>query len=366
MQSCRETLLCRYHYDPLDRLVASTPLVQGNVQRYYLKDRLSTEVQGAVQRSIMQHDDQLLAQQQCQRGALETHLLVTDQQRSVLNVLGATQQHTLAYTPYGHRISQNGLLSLLGFNGERPDPVTGWYLLGNGYRAFNPVLMQFNSPDSWSPFGKGGLNAYAYCVGDPINKHDRTGHISQWVGVLLDKGKRTFSRSIVKLSRRKLKTPTGATSTPRTIQTPSIDELTPPSYDSLFPPSYNAAVPVAERRPLLQATTDFKSEAQFKIQRETAKYRINLSQLVLDKFPNIGQSTTTPFANNSPLYKNINSGQAFTAYRDTHTASLDNLHQEIHSGRYFPDVLTQLNENKLPGVNIYELPETITNLIRNG
>lgn len=82
----------------------------------------------------------------------------------------------IIYSPYGHRAPENGLLSLLGFNGERPDPVTGHYLLGNGYRAFNPVLMRFNSPDSWSPFGKGGLNAYAYCLGDPMNQTDPTGH----------------------------------------------------------------------------------------------------------------------------------------------------------------------------------------------
>jgi hypothetical protein len=53
--------------------------------------------------------------------------------------------------------------------------VTGHYLLGNGYRAFNPVLMRFNSPDNLSPFGKGGLNSYAYCLGDPINLQDSTG-----------------------------------------------------------------------------------------------------------------------------------------------------------------------------------------------
>ncbi|MGF6328323.1 RHS repeat-associated protein [Pseudomonas sp. BS3782 TE3695] len=172
----RETLLCRYHYDPLDRLVDCTPSAQVSVQRFYLKDRLATEIQGVVQRSIMQHDDQLLAQQQRQSGAVETRLLATDQHRSVLNVLAAVQRNPLAYTPYGHRPPESGLLSLLGFNGERPDPVTGCYLLGNGYRAFNPVLMRFNSPDSWSPFGKGGLNAYAYCAGDPVNQVDPTGH----------------------------------------------------------------------------------------------------------------------------------------------------------------------------------------------
>ena len=165
MQPHHQILLCRYHYDPLDRLADCTPTAQASSQRFYLKDRLATEIQGARQRSILQHEDQLLAQQQRQSDTVETQLLATDQQRSVLAILDATRPHHLAYTPYGHRIPENGLLSLLGFNGERPDPVTGHYLLGNGYRAFNPVLMRFNSPDSWSPFGEGGLNAYGYCVG---------------------------------------------------------------------------------------------------------------------------------------------------------------------------------------------------------
>jgi len=185
MPTHRESLLCRYHYDPLDRLTDCTPTAQASSQRFYLKDRLATEIQGARQRSILQHEDQLLAQQQRQSDTVETQLLATDQQRSVLAILDATRPHHLAYTPYGHRIPENGLLSLLGFNGERPDPVTGHYLLGNGYRAFNPVLMRFNSPDSWSPFGEGGLNAYGYCAGHPVIQSDPTGHTPRWVKAIL-------------------------------------------------------------------------------------------------------------------------------------------------------------------------------------
>ncbi|WP_224788108.1 RHS repeat-associated core domain-containing protein, partial [Pseudomonas fluorescens] len=99
-----------------------------------------------------------------------------DRQRSVLSLLNANPPCPLAYAPYGHRPLGNGLLSLLGFNGERADPMTGHYLLGNGYRAFNPVLMRFNSPDRWSPFGSGGLNACAYCSGDAVNFQDPSGH----------------------------------------------------------------------------------------------------------------------------------------------------------------------------------------------
>ncbi|VVP40731.1 hypothetical protein PS862_04867 [Pseudomonas fluorescens] len=154
--SMRETLLGRYHYDPLDRLVDCAPFEQEAIQRYYCKTRLATEMQGAVQRTIVQHDDQLLAQQQSKGDNTSASLLATDQQRSVLNALDANLPHPLVYTPYGHRPMENGVLSLLGFNGERRDPVTGHYHLGNGYRQFNPVLMRFTSPDSWSPFGEGG------------------------------------------------------------------------------------------------------------------------------------------------------------------------------------------------------------------
>ncbi|MFY0728190.1 RHS repeat-associated core domain-containing protein [Pseudomonas sp. NFX15] len=186
--SPRETVLCRYHYDPLDRQNGCTVLEQPVIQRFHCKSRLTTEIQGAARWSILQHDDQLLAQQNHLDVKVSTTLLATDLQRSVLNALDATQANPLAYTPYGYRPAESGLLSLLGFNGERPDPVTGHYHLGNGYRQFNPVLMRFNSPDSWSPFGEGGLNAYAYCEGDPVNRVDPTGHSLQGILDLLRRG----------------------------------------------------------------------------------------------------------------------------------------------------------------------------------
>ncbi|HEY3985132.1 RHS repeat-associated core domain-containing protein [Cedecea sp.] len=70
------------------------------------------------------------------------------------------------------------------FNGERLDPVSGTYHLGNGYRAYSPVLMRFICPDSWSPFAEGGINPYAYCKDDPINRADPSGHMSI-LGVML-------------------------------------------------------------------------------------------------------------------------------------------------------------------------------------
>lgn len=62
------------------------------------------------------------------------------------------------------------------YTGAYQDPVTGGYPLGHGYRHYLPALMRFNAPDDWSPFGAGGINAYAYCAGDPINRVDPSGH----------------------------------------------------------------------------------------------------------------------------------------------------------------------------------------------
>ena len=81
---------------------------------------------------------------------------------------------TSAWSPFGATSSQSS--SLPGFNGERADPFSGVTHLGNGYRAYSPVLRRFTCPDSESPFGVGGINPYAYCEGDPINNTDPSGH----------------------------------------------------------------------------------------------------------------------------------------------------------------------------------------------
>lgn len=170
----RETKLCRYSFDPLDRLVGILPLTDAESQRFYCKSLLATEIRGTLTYSIFQHEERHLAQQQRNGEAVETSLLATDQQRSIMLIRNGDRPVSIIFTPYGH--CSSGLLSLLAFNGERRDPVTGHYLLGNGYRAFNPVLMRFNSPDNLSPFGDGGLNPYTYCMGDPVNQNDPTGH----------------------------------------------------------------------------------------------------------------------------------------------------------------------------------------------
>lgn len=79
------------------------------------------------------------------------------------------------YSAYGYEVLEANQ-SLIGFNGNQRDVVSGCDLLGNGVRAYSPVLMRFCSPDTLSPFFAGGINAYIYCGGDPINFVDPDGH----------------------------------------------------------------------------------------------------------------------------------------------------------------------------------------------
>ncbi|HWT70132.1 MAG TPA: RHS repeat-associated core domain-containing protein, partial [Pseudomonas sp.] len=106
----------------------------------------------------------------------KTILLATDQGNSIFIAQDENEAQSSAYTPYGHQPLASNRLSLLGFNGELLDPRTQQYPLGKGYRSYNPVLMRFMSPDSLSPYGAGGRNAYAYCEVDPVNQIDSTGH----------------------------------------------------------------------------------------------------------------------------------------------------------------------------------------------
>lgn len=108
--------------------------------------------------------------------AIGVKFLSTNNYKSVFHTKTGDDHELFSYTPYGH--CQAIVLSntASGFNGEYPDPVTGNYMLGNGYRAFSPLLRRFICADSASPFGRGGLNAYAYCLCDPINNIDPDGH----------------------------------------------------------------------------------------------------------------------------------------------------------------------------------------------
>ncbi len=167
----------RYGYDAAGQLVLQQLGSEQTRELYYQGSVRVAEVlreSGAETRLV--HANGVPAATLTGRGA---YLLGTDRQGSVL----MSQQNTdtltrYCFTPYGQQAAEACNPDLPAYTGERLDPVGGGYHLGNGYRTYNPVLMRFTTPDSLSPFGAGGLNPYVYCLGDPINLSDPSGHMS--------------------------------------------------------------------------------------------------------------------------------------------------------------------------------------------
>jgi len=118
-----------------------------------------------------------------QKNHSRTVLLATDNRNSVIAEVVDGKTNQMVYSAFGYLSAEQEVTTRLGFNGELREAQSCWYLLGNGYRAYNPRLMRFHSPDSWSPFGRGGLNPYMYCVGDPVNRSDPTGHSPLFPGL---------------------------------------------------------------------------------------------------------------------------------------------------------------------------------------
>ncbi|WP_130903382.1 RHS repeat-associated core domain-containing protein [Pseudomonas sp. Sample_22] len=178
-------IVSQYRYDAHNHLLGVTQGSQAETLRFYQDDRLSRTEQGSRKIDYLYLGDQPLGQQE-QDDPAQTLLLLTDGKNSVLAESDQNELRKAIYGAYGERNPDDDLKCLLGFNGEVRDELSGWYLLGRGYRAYNPTLMRFHSPDSLSPFGAGGINPYVYCAGDPINFVDPTGHANRgvnWTGI---------------------------------------------------------------------------------------------------------------------------------------------------------------------------------------
>lgn len=77
--------------------------------------------------------------------------------------------------------SPESIRPLIGMHGERIDWISArsqLYHLGNGARSYDPMIQGFLSKDPYSPFSVGGINPYAFCGGDPVNRSDPSGYSS--------------------------------------------------------------------------------------------------------------------------------------------------------------------------------------------
>ncbi|MFA7891824.1 RHS repeat-associated core domain-containing protein [Pseudomonas putida] len=144
---------------------------------FYQANRLIAVKQGSDHRAVFRTVAVPLAEQRSVR--LGTSLLAVEGSGTVLQADCAGQRESHNYTAYGYDPKLPSPLTLLGFNGEILIVLDVDYALGQGHRCFNPVRMRFNTPDRLSPFEAGGLNAYCYCEGDPVNHVDPSGKMKK-------------------------------------------------------------------------------------------------------------------------------------------------------------------------------------------
>ncbi|MCC9006134.1 RHS repeat-associated core domain-containing protein [Pseudomonas putida] len=159
-------------------------------QLFYQKNRIDSVKVGQDARKILRSPESSLAE--ITSNDHKATLTLTDGKNSTIRSEAAGKPEIFSYTPYGRASNLPSQSSALGFNGERYDTLTESYLLGLGYRTYNPRLMRFLSPDNVSPFGAGGVNSYAYVGNEPINNTDPTGHLAIF-GIRLTRKIKLFS-----------------------------------------------------------------------------------------------------------------------------------------------------------------------------
>lgn len=146
-----------------------------NTTRFFMQqNRVHTSLSGNSAVVCLRAQSGTLAETRLEQESTRLALLAADSGDSVVCVKSQEKSESVAYNAYGVHSPNDIPPQRPAFNGHLM--VSDLYLLGNGYRGYNPVLMRFQSPDSLSPFDEGGLNCYVYCVGDPINFSDPSGH----------------------------------------------------------------------------------------------------------------------------------------------------------------------------------------------
>lgn len=169
-------------------------------------------------------------------------LIALDQRQTPVMIGLNKTRPSVAFTPFGHMAT--AISVSIGFVGERLDLASGCYLLGAGHRSYSPGLMRFHSPDSQSPFLRGGINPHAYCSNDPVNYSDPSGRV-RWRD--LRKGPQSLIRSTFRGNRNQpAAQPTLPPYSPVAPGAIVTGDTAPPTYFGWGepPPQYNTNAPL--------------------------------------------------------------------------------------------------------------------------
>ncbi len=191
----KNTQKTEYTYDGNGNLIAQKSHNGNNIKFYYSDNKILNEVQDANTNSYFLSNDKIVAK--FSNLDINGQFYIKDQGQNFIKIMEGDilLPHNYVYSPYGTKSdlsfsknenSSSAILNKnllhknnLGFNGERTDPQTGYYFLGKGYRAYNPMLHRFMQYDAFSPFEKGGINGYTFAENNPIMKFDPTGESAQ-------------------------------------------------------------------------------------------------------------------------------------------------------------------------------------------
>lgn len=170
---------CAYGYTASGHL--TDRILDGTLKRsFFSGEDLTHEMTGDDSLQFCSGEQGMFAVNTVTDSIRQTTLLGCDAQGSV-RLEADSAVRTRRYSAHGTE-PESAESSPIGYAGQRTEPLTRWQILGD-YRPYDPVLMCFLSPDSESPFGRGGINPYAYCAGDPVNRIDPDGH--SWVNYAL-------------------------------------------------------------------------------------------------------------------------------------------------------------------------------------
>jgi len=159
---------------------------------FYHQGRVSTLLQQGVRTHLLASPAGIMAVYE----NLDCHLVASEASESPTSFISPQERDAVVFSAYGSSPEKK---LTVGFKGELQDSTTRHYLLGNGYRAYNPALMRFNSPDRESPFARGGINTYTFVLNDPINGRDPSGRFGEFFSSMLSRvfTKKTYRGPIV-------------------------------------------------------------------------------------------------------------------------------------------------------------------------